>query len=462
MSRMKLSRRAVLRGVFAGGGLAVLPLPRLAAMLGGNGDAYADGTPLRRVFGTWFYGQGVIPSRWIPAATGPNYVLSEQLAPFVKVKSKLTVISGMELKTGHMGAHSYGPSCLSGAKTTDGKSVQLPTIDQVIADQIIADAAKAGTKAPPLRSLELGVTKASPSSHGDVYFCSSFRGTNQPNFPDFDPASVYMRLFGAGGAPPPATSAAPSPADTKYPAVRQSVLDAVKSGAHDLSTRVGAEDKMRLEAHLDGIRSLEQRLVPLPVKQGATCQPSDVPAKVAPDLKGNAPPEVNKAMADLLVMALACELTQVFAFMFSYPAAHIRFPFLGGQGVDNDYHNTLCHMEADPQPKVNTAVIYQMGCFAYLLEQMDAIKEGATTLLDNSAVLTGTCVAWGKSHQLKEWPIMIGGRAGGALKGGIHHRAVDDNTAKVLLTLANVYGCNLKSLGLDPCTATAEVPEIRT
>jgi hypothetical protein len=253
---------------------------------------------------------------------------------------------------------------------------------------------------------------------------------------------------------------APMP-DTKLPTVRQSVLDAVRADAQELSTRVGAEDKMRLEAHLEGIRSLEKRLLPPAVKTGGNCAPSTAAAMVAPDLKGNAPPEVNKAMADLLVMALSCELTNVFAFMFSYPAAHIRFPFLGGQGVDNDYHNTLCHAEPDPQPKVNQGVIYQMQCFAYLLEQMDAVQEGASTLLDNSAVLTGTCVAWGKSHQLSEWPIMIGGRAGGALKPGQHYRALNDNTAKVLLTLANIYGCNLTSLGLAPCTATEEIAAIR-
>jgi hypothetical protein len=459
MSQTKLSRRAVLRGVLAGGGLVALPLPRLGAMLGGNGDAYADGTPMRRVFGTWFYGQGVIPARWIPATTGPDYALSEELMPFAKVKGKLNVISGMELKTGHMGAHTYGTGYLTGAKNADGGTVQLPTIDQVIADQLVADDMKRGVPATPLRSLEIGVTQAGPSAHGDVYFCTSFRGTNRPNFPDFNPASVYQRLFGMGV---PTPDAGAPPVDTKYPAVRQSVLDAIKADGRDLATRVGAEDKQRLEAHLEGIRSLEKRLVPTPVKTGGNCQPSMAPAMVPPDMKANAPPEVNKAMADLLVMALSCEITHVFNFMFSYPAAHIRFPFLGGQGVDNDYHNTLCHAEPDPQPKVNTAVIYQMGCFAYLLEQMDAVKEGAATLLDNSAVLTGTCVAWGKTHQLTEWPIMIGGRAGGALKPGQHVRLVGDNTAKVLLTLANVYGCNLKSLGLDPCTATAEVPDIRT
>ena len=73
MAKMILSRRAVLRGALAGGGLATLPLPRLAAMLNGNGTAYAAGEPLRRVYGTWFWANGVhadpLDARAAPAPT---------------------------------------------------------------------------------------------------------------------------------------------------------------------------------------------------------------------------------------------------------------------------------------------------------------------------------------------------------------------------------------------------------
>ena len=46
MPTMRLSRRAVLRGS-AAGAMVALPLPRLGAMLNGNGTAYASGAPVR-------------------------------------------------------------------------------------------------------------------------------------------------------------------------------------------------------------------------------------------------------------------------------------------------------------------------------------------------------------------------------------------------------------------------------
>jgi len=457
MPKTTLSRRAALRGALAGGAMATIPLPRLGAMLGGNGDVYAQtGAPLRRTFGTWFFGNGVIPDRWIPKAEGSDFPLSEQVAPLVNVKRKFTVVSGMQLKTGRQSAHSYGTTgALTGAKEGVGGTVQLPTIDQLIADVV--------GKGSPLRSLEVGVTRATPSTHGDMYFCSSFRGPNQPNFPEFDPKSVFTRLFGTVGSAPAATGdGGASMPDTRYPTVRQSVLDAVKQDAAELSARVGTEDKKRLEDHLDGIRALEKRLWPTAPPIGAACTKPSAAPSVEPDAKGEAPPDVNRAMADLVVLALSCEITNVFAFMFSYPAAHIHFRHLGTGGIENDFHNTLCHMEGGDQPNVHKGVVYEMQCFAYLLEQMDRIKEGDRTLLDNSCVLTSTCVAWGKTHQREEWPIMIGGLAGGALKGNLHYRAPMDNPSKVLLTVANLYGCGLKEIGKDALLANQEVSAIRT
>jgi hypothetical protein len=103
-----------------------------------------------------------------------------------------------------------------------------------------------------------------------------------------------------------------------------------------------------------------------------------------------------------------------------------------------------------------------MECFAYLLEQMDEINEGDRTLLDNACVLSGTCVAYGRTHQRSEWPIMIAGKAGGALRGDFHHRAPSDNPSKVLLTLANIHGARLERIGLDACLATEEIAVIRS
>jgi hypothetical protein len=446
---MKLSRRAALRGG-AAAGLVALPLPRLGAMLNGNGTAYADGAPLRRTFGTWFFGNGVIPARWIPRAEGSDFPLSDQLQPFAAVKAKFTVVSGMQLKTGRQSAHSYGTTgALTGAregKDSGGKStgsVQLPTIDQVVADLIAKDA--------PRRSFQLGVTQATPRTHGDMYFCSSFTSPTQANFPEFNPAAAWKALLGGGG---PAAGTMP---DDRPGRVRRSVLDLVQRDTGRLQARLGGADRQRLEEHLEGIRELERRLFPPPVSAACATTPAPV---VAPDLQAEAPPLVNKAMADLLVLALSCDITRVFAFMFSYPAAHVHFRHLGAGAIGDDFHNTLCHGGDDAS--VHRGVLYQMQCFAYLLEQMDKVVEGDRTLLDNSCILTSTCVAYGKTHQREDWPIMIAGRAGGALKGNVHVHAPMDNPTKVLLTLANAYGANLKQLGKDDLLATAEVPGIRS
>src|SRR5262245_46316692 len=97
MRRGLLDRRFVLRGMAAGGASVAIPLPRLAAMLDGNGIAWADGTSLPRRFAGWFFGNGVSPPVWRPAkeGEGDTWELREQLLPLKEVKSHLTVVTGL-------------------------------------------------------------------------------------------------------------------------------------------------------------------------------------------------------------------------------------------------------------------------------------------------------------------------------------------------------------------------------
>src|ERR1700759_3354114 len=99
-SRSFIPRRTFLRGVLAGGVSVAVPLPRLAGMLNGNGTAYADGQPLPVRFGTWFFGNGIIPARWVPTltGTGDSWALSEELQPLQAVKPWLNVLTGFTIK----------------------------------------------------------------------------------------------------------------------------------------------------------------------------------------------------------------------------------------------------------------------------------------------------------------------------------------------------------------------------
>jgi hypothetical protein len=119
MANRTISRRAALRGALAGGGLVAIPLPRLGAMLNGNGTAYAaTGKPIQR-FGVYFIGNGFLPSSFAPhpRRTGPLAELGPTLAPLEKVKAKITVVSGFDLKTGRPNdtPHGHFPGGLTGA-----------------------------------------------------------------------------------------------------------------------------------------------------------------------------------------------------------------------------------------------------------------------------------------------------------------------------------------------------------
>src|SRR4051812_5472892 len=94
--KMILSRRQMLRGAI-GGVVAAVALPRLEAMLNGNGTAYAGGAPLPRRFGVWAWANGTHPGIWFPKTTGDSPTLPEELAPLDAVKDVMMVVGGMHV-----------------------------------------------------------------------------------------------------------------------------------------------------------------------------------------------------------------------------------------------------------------------------------------------------------------------------------------------------------------------------
>jgi hypothetical protein len=487
--RKPLSRRTILRGALFGGGLATLPLPRLAAMLNGNGTAYAAGNqPLRR-FGVWFVGNGFIPSAFTPTprATGPLGALSPILAPLEKVKSKITVVSGFDLKTGRPDGlpHGHFFGGLSGAcGNPSGKTFQLPTIDQVIA---LNGPMGAGV---PYKSLQVGVCDGSGGISQQAYKALSSRGPNAQNVIEFSPQAQFNALFKGGATPGGGTGGMSAPdSATKS---ETSVLDGVREDAKALQLRLGREDRARLESHLTGLRAIEDRLALLgQPKATAAAVCGKTPAGLAgADGSAMLNPDIAAAHDDLMVMALACEQTRVFFYQLSRPAANIIYPWLKDvhvvgdtkpkdfHGINHRYDETLT-MTGGTIKGVDAAIkgqMHTMELFSNLLQKMDAVDEGNGTLLDNSTVMISSCVSWGKTHTQWEWPCVIAGRGGVRLgadgqpdpsgrfnfKGGWHHRSTtSDNFSRVLLTLANLNGASVKGIGKDGGYSESPLQDIR-
>jgi hypothetical protein len=102
-----------------------------------------------------------------------------------------------------------------------------------------------------------------------------------------------------------------------------------------------------------------------------------------------------------------------------------------------------------------------MRQLAYRAERLAATQEGEGNLLDQTAILGTTDVAEGESHSSDDYPIVVVGRAGGALRyPGVHHRGTRlNNTSDVLLTLHRAMGTGATEVGAEqgysnrPCAA---------
>jgi hypothetical protein len=434
-----ITRRTLLRGMLGGAAVSVA-LPAFEAAMNSSGTAWADGSGFPCRFGLFFWGNGMLPGRWVPTTTGPEWVLSPQLQPLADVKSRVTLITGMEVKLTNLLAHVTGAAgLLSGAPAIaegDDYTYAGPSLDQRIAAEIGG--------ATLYRSVEVGVQ---PGVRG-----LSHNGPDSLNPPESDPIALYERLFGPtfrqpgeGGAVDPELG------------LRRSVLDAVVADADRLSARLGQRDRDRLDQHLTAVRDLELRLARLeedPPELAACVRPE--PPVAIPDVDGRPQmPERARLMAELTAMAWACDLTRVTSLWYSDPLNDVLYPDATAG------HHQLTHDEPGDQPTVDAIVQSAVGSFADLLAALDAVPEGDGTLLDHAVVLGTSDVSAGRTHSIQEFPLLLGGTAGGRIRNGIHHRSeVADSVSHVPLTLLRALGIAAASYGEDTAFVDSGLSEV--
>jgi hypothetical protein len=435
----RFGRRQLLRGLLSGTAVSVA-LPTLDAMLGSTGEALANGEPLPKRFGIFFWGDGVRLAKWNPTATGANFPLSESLMPLSPVRPYVSVVSGTSIKAeNRRGHHAGAVGILSGAPfiPQDPKGAPYastfsqPSIDQVVARHV--------GKTTKFRSLEIGISTRVVTGEGTTLRYLSHNGPDDANPPEFEPKKLFERVFGVG-FDDPATSAKMA---TKV-GLRRSVLDAVRLEANALKAKVGAADRTRIDQHLEGIRTLETRLATM--SSAPVCSKPTAPG-LFPANNGQEPlEERTKAFADLLAIAMACDLTRVFSIQFTGSVAQTVF-WMTGTGNN---HHALSHDEPGDQPLIQASTVFTMKCFGHLLERLAATKEGAGNLLDRSAIMATSDTAHGREHTTDDYPIVIAGTAGGALKGGVHYRSTTrENSSHVLFSLAKAMDLKPTEFGKD-------------
>ncbi len=434
MARLSLSRRNLLRGMLGGTAVAV-GLPFLEVFLDDK-KVRAQGLPKR--FGIFFWGNGNLPSRFTPTTIGPDWELTDQLAPLESVKSLITVVSGMGVKTGNHVAHSSGAAGIftgSPLVRVPSDTFAGPSLDQIIAAEIGGETR--------FRSIETTLRAEDESK------AWSLNGPHDINKAEYSPRALYQRIFSAeSGFRLPGED----PIIDPTVGLRRSVLDAVMEDSARLRSRLGARDRQRLDRHFEWVRALEQRLQRLEEDPPnlAACMRPDEPDADYPAVNGLLPlSDISRAMVDILTMALACDQTRVFSHWLTTSVSNLRFP------NTTVGHHELTHNEPMPQPQVHTVVLQVMAELAYLIERLHEVEEGEGTLLDHCIVLATSDCSLGNTHQLEDFPIILAGNGAGTIVQGTHyHSPSSENTSKAMLSIIRAMGIPAVSFGASTGRAT--------
>lgn len=453
LGKYALNRRTLLRGAL-GGAIASIALPPLEAMLNTNGDSYANGQPIPKRFGLFFWGNGVILNKWKPSGIGRDnaWSLSQELQPLADVKDYLTVISGHDIKNKNQRGHHDGvvgmfsgtdllPRDPGGANYAS--TFRRQTIDQLIAERI---------NHSPFRSLEVGVDARVTTGEGTTLRYLSHNGPDSANPPEYDPRKIFNKLFGNGFVEP-GGEVIIDPAMR----VRKNILDAVQDDVKDLQKRLGVRDRMRLEDHLTGINELQRRIQGL-----IDATPPTAPMCMKPAAPGDpggfdSPQQRTRSrvIADLLAMAMICDQVRVWSNLYSGSVSGTNFTDIHG----NSFHN-LTHEEGSAQDRVHEIVVFIMQEFNYMLNRFKQLEEGDGNLLDNTLVLASSDVTSGLYHTKKDYPILLAGKAGGAIRGNQHFQKSGENSTNVLMTCTRAMDLPINEIGEGGCRSSNHIPEI--
>jgi hypothetical protein len=448
----RLSRRALLRG---SAGIAV-GLPFLEIMAP-RARAATAAAPKRYI--NFFSPNGTIYPAWVPTAgTSPSsFTLSRILAPLAPNQKSLVVLDGISNVAGTKGNgddHMRGMgTMLTGTElapgtTMGGAGTPAGLAGGISVDQSIAALIGQTTK---FKSLELGVEAGSA---GTVWGYTSYSGASQPLPPDNSPASVFTRVFSTLG-----TSGSQA---QRLAAERKSVLDAVIASYTKLNPRLGAVDRAKLDAHLTNVRDLETRVAAVGGTVGASCAK---PAMPTGDFKMNASfPAVGKLQMDLLVMAMACDLTRVGTVQWENSVGGTQFTWVDPTITRG--HHDMSHDDdsnADTMEKLTKINVWYAQQLNYLLTALAAVPEptatGMGTMLDNTVVVWCNELAKGNIHSHAPQPFVLAGGAGGALQTGrfLQFNKVPHNN--LLVSLINLMGGAATTFG-NPAYCTGPLAGI--
>jgi hypothetical protein len=421
MAPPKIERRTFLRG--AG---ALVALPWLESLA----PAAASAAGPRR-FAALFMGNGINGNHWWAKGAGAEMELGKSLQPLAALKTKLNMIhglfnraaTGVGIHPGQTGNVLSGAALQKGAELRGGVSV-----DQVLAAHLGKD-----TVQP---SLVLGCEQPTTGYHETNFSLAysshiSWQNATSPVPMEVYPSLAFDALF-----------------DNKGSQRTKSILDRVKDEAAALNQKVSAADRAKLDEYLTSVREVEKRVAgPRAAKDAADSTAKDRgPAAVAkmPRPANGLPEDLRdhtRLMCDLIALGFQTDRTRVATLLLARDLSGLTYPFLGVRSAHHPAsHNDL----GDDYEKITS---FYVGQLAYLAAKLDAMKEGESSVLDNSCLMFVSNMWAGSKHDSSKLPVLLVGGLGGTLKTGraLDYLAKGDENRK----MCALYLGLLQRMGVD-------------
>jgi hypothetical protein len=429
---MFITKKSLPRRTFLKGCGATLALPLLDAMVPAlSAMAQTAANPVRRL--GWVYiPMGMNAAAWTPAGDGRITELSPSLASLMPMLDHVTVVTNLEIRNAYTTGNHASANCAflscSRAKRTEGTDYRLgTTVDQLAARQI--------GRETPIPSLELGTDLIAQVGNCDNGYACAYQNNlswSSPEVPlptEADPRVVFERLFGDGGT-----------SERRRAELKKSgsILDWITADMVRLQKELGAGDRSRLDQYLDSVREVERRIQRAEKQSGETLQVDlERPASVPPVWEDHV-----KLMFDLQVLALQADLTRVITFQMARETSTRTYPHIGVP----EPHHPISHHTNDAEKLTKLAKInaHHVSLFAYFIEKMRATEDGTGSLLDHSVYVLGSGMGNPDVHDHSNLPIVVAGKAAGALKGARHIKYEKQTPlANLHLTLLDKIGVRL-------------------
>lgn len=424
----------------------------------------------------------VDPMTYIASGSRISTALASQLDP---VKSYVSWIEGLTMvyyKEGDSGAanHCGFPSFYTGArlgKGTPDASKQGVSIDQIVARTgprtkgFMLDVAIV----PVLRNGQAGVPAVLMNT-------ASWRGPDDGVVPFTNPAMLFKKFFGVA-APAGKVDPATEQLERQRLGEHRLALDVVNQNIKSLRTRLGIDDRAKLDEYLTGIEELDRQTMRILANEQVltSCKLEGISA---PSLDGaDAQQYVDKlnAFQGLVLKAFECDVARVVSFMhapvagFGAPNFETIVPGLqttwnGGTYAGSASWHPISHHNSPygsmiPDVGINLNNFIKLCQWHYkkvgdlALRMKNTILPGGENLLDSTLISWGSGISFGASHQSSALVHTLIGKGGGAFKGGVR---VDFATATSLM---NVWVAVLNGFGIPTTSfgnSTGSIPEILT